>query len=143
MAKINIVRTRKFICFVQMTAEFLKLSLEERKSWIPTWNEMAKKHGLKVLFYGTTLGVREHVVVVFESAENSDSYLKFQRERQGLGTREAGKLIEYKRTITILYSARALYTPTHTNSSIFLILEYRFGLHHLNIFLRFTKRDSH
>jgi hypothetical protein len=85
-----------------MTPEFLKLSLEERKSWIPTWNEMAMKHGLKVLFYGTTLGVREHVVVVFESAENSEGYLKFQREWQGLGTPEAGKFIEYTRSITVL-----------------------------------------
>ena len=102
MAKINIVRTRKFICYVQMTPDFLKLSLEERKSWIPTWKEMAKKHGLNVLFYGTTLGVREHVVVVFESAENSEGYLKFQREWQGLGTPEAGKFIKYTRSITVL-----------------------------------------
>ena len=102
MAKINIVRTRKFICFVQMTPEFLKLSLEERKSWIPTWTDMAKKHGLNVVFYGTTLGVRENVVVVFETAENSDSYLRFQREWQGLGTPEAGKFIEYTRSITVL-----------------------------------------
>ena len=102
MAKINIVRTRKFICYVQMTPDFLKLSLEERKSWIPTWKEMAKKHGLNVLFYGTTLGVREHVVVVFESAENSEGYLKFQREWQGLGTPEAGKFIEYTRSIPVL-----------------------------------------
>ena len=102
MAKINIVRTSKFICFVQMTSEFLKLSLEERKSWIPTWTEMAKKHGLNIVFYGTTLGVREHVVVVFESTENYDNYLKFQREWQSLGTPEAGKFIEYTRSITVL-----------------------------------------
>ena len=91
----------KYICFVQMTPEFLKLSLEERKSWIPTWKEMASRHGLNVIFYGTTIGVREHVVVVFESEANSSNYMKFQREWQGLGTPEAGRFIEYTRSITV------------------------------------------
>ena len=91
----------KYICFVQMTPGFMRLSLEERKSRIPIQREMARKHGLKVLFYGTTIGVREHVVVVFESDNNANDYLKFQREWQGLGTPEAGKFIEYTRTITV------------------------------------------
>jgi hypothetical protein len=91
----------KYICFVQMTHEFLKLSLEERKSWIPKWKEMANRHGINVIFYGTTIGVREHVVVVFESEVNSDNYMKFQREWQGLGTPEAGRFIEYTRSITV------------------------------------------
>ena len=102
MAKINIVRTCKFICFVQMTPTFLKLSLEERENWILSWNTMAKKHRLNVIFYGTTLGVRENVVVVFETTENSDNYLRFQREWQGLGTPDAGKFIDYTRSITVL-----------------------------------------
>ena len=102
MAKINIGRTRKFICFVQMTPAFLKLSLEERENWILKWNTIAKKHRLKVLFYGTTLGVRENVVVIFETTETSDNYLKFHREWQGLGTPEAGKFIDYTRSITVL-----------------------------------------
>ncbi|UCH56649.1 MAG: hypothetical protein JSV18_04625 [Candidatus Bathyarchaeota archaeon] len=92
----------KYICFCQMTTEFLKLPLEERKSWVPRWTDLAKKHGLNLLFWGTTIGTREHVVFVFESNEKSDNYLKFQREWQGLGTPEAGRHIEYARSITVL-----------------------------------------
>ena len=51
----------------------MRRSLEERKSWIPDWKKLANKHELKVLFYGTTIGVREHVAVVFESEANSSS----------------------------------------------------------------------
>ena len=102
MPKINLVYTRKFICFLQMTPEFLKLSLEDRKSWIQSGKEMAKKYGLNVLFYGNPIGVREQVVVAFESAENSENYMKFQREWQGLGTPEAGKFIDSTRAITVL-----------------------------------------
>jgi hypothetical protein len=85
-----------------MTPEFLRLPLEERKERIPIWRELACKHGLKTLFWGTTLGVREHVVFVFESDVNGDNYIKFQREWQGLGTPEAVKFIEFTRSITVL-----------------------------------------
>lgn len=47
------------------------------------------------------MGVREHVVIVFESNGFSDEYMKFQREWQGLGTPDAGKYIDYTRTITV------------------------------------------
>ena len=85
-----------------MTPEFLRLPLEKRKEWIPIWRELACKHSLKMLFWGATLGVREHVVFVFESDVNGDNYIKFQREWQGLGTPEAGKFIEFTRSITVL-----------------------------------------
>lgn len=91
----------KYICFCQMTPEFLRLPLEERKKWIPNGFELAKKYGLKVLFWGNSMGVREHVVIVFESNGFSDEYMKFQREWQGLGTPDAGKYIDYTRTITV------------------------------------------
>jgi len=92
----------KYICFCQMTPEFLRLPLEKRKERIPIWRELACKHGLKMLFWGATLGVREHVVFVYESDVNGDNYIKFQREWQGLGTPEAGKFIEFTRSITVL-----------------------------------------
>ncbi len=57
---------------------------------------------MKMLFWGATIGVREHVVFVFESYVNGDNYIKFQREWQGLGTQEAGELIEFTRSITVL-----------------------------------------
>ena len=55
-----------------------------------------------MLFWGATLGVREYVVFVYESDVNGDNYFKFQREWQGLGTPEAGKFIEFTRSITVL-----------------------------------------
>lgn len=91
----------RYICYCQMTTTFLKLPLEERQRRIPEWMELAKEHGLKLLFWGSTIGVREHVVFVFESEGNSDNYMKFLREWQGLGTPVAGKYIEYTRTITV------------------------------------------
>lgn len=91
----------KYICFCQMTPKFLRLTLEERKAYIPKLSERAIKHGLKVRFWGSTIGVSEHVVVVFETNSFSDNYIKFQREWQGLGTPEAGEYIEHTRTITV------------------------------------------
>jgi hypothetical protein len=91
----------KYICFCDMTPVFLRLSLDEREKYIPKWIDLAKKHGLKVLFWGSPTGVRENVVVVLESKTLSDNYMKFQREWQGLGTTEARKFIEYTRTITV------------------------------------------
>jgi len=91
----------KYICFCQMTPTFLRMPMEERKKQIPKWIDLAKQHGLKVLFWGSTIGVREHAVVVFEANGYTDRYMKFQREWQGLGTPEVGKYIEYTRTITV------------------------------------------
>jgi hypothetical protein len=84
-----------------MAPEFLRLPIEERKAHVPKWSELAKKHGLKMLFWGTTTGIKEHTVFVFESNQNSLSFFKFQREWLGLGTDLAGTLIEYTRTITV------------------------------------------
>ena len=91
----------KYICFCQMTPTFLRMSTEEKKEQIAGCFDLAKKHGLKVLFWGSTVGVREHAVIVFEADGHSENYMKFQREWQGLGTPEAGKYIDYTRTITV------------------------------------------
>lgn len=85
-----------------MTPEFLRLPLNERKEFIPKWKELAKNNNLKILFWGSTIGIREHVAIVFESEENPDNYMKFQREWQSLGTPEAGKYISYTRSITVM-----------------------------------------
>ena len=50
-------RMVKYICFCQMTPEFLKQSLEEREAWIPKWRDIARKYGLNLLFWGSTIGV--------------------------------------------------------------------------------------
>jgi hypothetical protein len=83
-----------------MAPDFLKLTLEEREKFIPKWRKQAEKYEMKILFWGTAIGVSEHIVVVLESAEH-DNYFKFLREWQGLGTPNAGKHIEYTRTITV------------------------------------------
>ena len=84
-----------------MTSEFLKLPLEERGAQISRMKEIAKKYSLKVLFWGSTLGVREHAVVVFESKNYADNYMKFQREWQSLGTEGAGLYLKHTRTVTV------------------------------------------
>lgn len=84
-----------------MTPDFLKLSLEDRKAKLEEYTELAKVYSLKFLFCGSTLGVREHAVLVMESKECSDKVVKFLRDIQGLGTPEASKYVEYTRTVTV------------------------------------------
>jgi len=93
-------RGLKYITFCEMTTDFLKLPLEERQAIIPQWSQIAQKYGLKLLFWGMPIGVKEHIVVVLETNEN-EKYFMFQREWLGLGTPEAGKLVKNTRTITV------------------------------------------
>ncbi len=90
-----------YICFCMMTPEFLRLPLEERQAFVPRWSELAKRHGLNLLFWGTTIGVSEHATFVFESLRPTSDYFKFVREWLELGTPDAGKLISYTRTVTV------------------------------------------
>ena len=94
-------RMVKYICFCQMTSEFLQQSQEERKAQILGWRKIAKKHGLKTLFWGSTIGVKEQGVVVFEADKNHDTYTEFQREWLSLGTPDAGRYFVYTRTISV------------------------------------------
>jgi len=87
--------------FLEMTGDFLKLPLEERQGFIPRWNEVASKYGIKMLFWGLPLGVQEQVVIVYELGGNQELFFVFQREWLGLGTPEAGKYIKNTRTIIV------------------------------------------
>jgi hypothetical protein len=91
----------RFIVFLEMTSEFLKLPLEERQEFIPRWNEVASKYGIKMLFWGLPMGVSEQVVIVYELTGNQELFFVFQREWLGLGTPEAGKYIRNTRTIIV------------------------------------------
>ena len=91
----------KYITYIDLTLDFLKLSMEERQQYIRKWIRKATEYGLKTLFYGVPLGVSEHLVCVFESNSNTGKFFVFQREWLGLGTHEAGKLIHNIRTITV------------------------------------------
>jgi hypothetical protein len=84
-----------------MAPEFLKLNLDDRQAQIPEWASLAKKFGFKLMFWGPTMGVKEQAVFVFESANNSEEFFKFQREWTKLGTSDAGKFIQNMRTITV------------------------------------------
>lgn len=90
----------KYITFIEMTPEFLRLTMEEREQYVPKWKRIASKYGIKVLFYGVPIGVREHAVCVFEVNGENKKFFMFQREWLGLGTPEAGRLIKNIRTIT-------------------------------------------
>jgi len=61
----------------------------------------SKETRAKMLFWGTTMGVKEHAVFVFESNGNSGNFFNFQREWLGLGIELAGTIIYYTRTITV------------------------------------------
>ncbi|MFC1803823.1 hypothetical protein ACFL0D_07645 [Thermoproteota archaeon] len=90
----------KFITFCEMTREFLMMPLEERQKKIPKWSQIAQKYGVKVIFWGMPIGVKEHIVIVYETGDNQ-KYFLFQREWLGLGTPIAGKYIKNTRTITV------------------------------------------
>jgi hypothetical protein len=91
----------RFIIFLEMTPEFLKLPIEERQAFIPRWNQTAAKYGIKMVFWGLPLGVMEHVVMVYELAGNQEIFFMFQREWLEWGTPEAGKYIRNTRTIIV------------------------------------------
>lgn len=91
----------KYITFIELTPEFLRLPMEERTGFVPRWTKMASKHGVKVVFWGMPIGVKENVVCVFETQVDNEHFFKFQREWLGLGTPEAGKYIKSTRTITV------------------------------------------
>jgi len=91
----------RFIVFLDVTPEFARLPLEERRSFIIKWNQTASKYGIKMLFWGLPLGVREDVIIVYELTGSQDLFFLFQREWLGLGTSEAGKYIGKTRTIVV------------------------------------------
>ena len=72
-----------------------------RQEFIPRWNEVASKYGIKMLFWGLPMGVSEQVVIVYELTGNQELFFVFQREWLGLGTPEAGKYIRNTRTIIV------------------------------------------
>jgi hypothetical protein len=84
-----------------MAQDFLKLSLDEKKKLISNWSKIAHSHGIKVLFWGSTLGLKEHGVVVFDTNGNTEKFLKYKREWLALGTPDAGKFIQYVRIVTV------------------------------------------
>ncbi|MCK5420702.1 MAG: hypothetical protein KAJ08_00965 [Deltaproteobacteria bacterium] len=91
----------KYITFCEMTPEFLKLQLEERQQFVKSWGRIASDFGIKIVFWGMPIGVREHVVCVFEANGNEEKFFKFQREWLALGTKDAGKYIRNTRSIPV------------------------------------------
>jgi hypothetical protein len=84
-----------------MTPSFQKLELNEKQKLITKWSRLAHTHGFKVLFWGSTLGLKEHGVVVFDSNGSPNKFLKYKREWLALGTPDAGKYIVYVRIVTV------------------------------------------
>ena len=92
----------KYITFIELTSEFLRLPMEERRGYVPKWSQLASRHGVKVVFWGMPMGVEENVVCVFETHDDNEAFFKFQREWLGLGTPEAGKYVKNTRIITVV-----------------------------------------
>ena len=93
--------TVKYITFIELTSEFLRLSMDERRGYVPKWSRLASRHGVKVVFWGMPMGVKENVVCVFETQGDNENFFKFQREWLGLGTPEAGRYVKNTRIITV------------------------------------------
>lgn len=91
----------KYITFCEMTPEFLKLSLDERQQFVKNWVRVASDYGIKMMFWGMPMGVKEHLVCVFEANGNDEKFFKFQREWLGLGTEDAGKYVRNTRSIPV------------------------------------------
>jgi len=91
----------KYIIFVESTPEFLQLPMEKRLGYVPKWSQLASRHGVKVVFWGMPMGVKENVVCVFETQSGKDAFFKFQREGLGPGTPDACKRIKGTRTIQV------------------------------------------
>lgn len=84
-----------------MTTEFLKLQLDERKQFVQTWGRIASDYGIKIVFWGMPIGVKEHIVCVFDVNGNDAKFFEFQREWLSLGTDDAGRYIRNTRSITV------------------------------------------
>lgn len=84
-----------------MTQSFLKLDLDEKQKLIAKWSKLAHIHGIKVMFWGSTLGLKEHGAVVFDCNGTPNKFLKYKREWLALGTQDAGKYIQYIRIVTV------------------------------------------
>jgi len=93
--------TVKYITFIELTPEFLRLPMDERRSFVLKWSRLASKHGLKIVFWGMPMGVKENVVCVFETQGDNEAFFKFQRAWLGLGTPEAGRYVKNTRIITV------------------------------------------
>ena len=92
----------KYITFIELTREFLQLPMEERKGYVPKWSQLASRYGVRIVFWGMPMGVKENVVCVFETQCDDENFFKFQREWLGLGTPEAGKYVKNTRTIAVV-----------------------------------------
>ena len=92
----------RYITFIELTPEFLRLPMDERRGFVQRWSQLASRHGVKVVFWGMPMGVKENVVCVFETKGDNENFFKFQREWLGLGTPEAGKYIKNIRTIAVV-----------------------------------------
>jgi hypothetical protein len=91
----------KCITFLELTKEFLRLSLDEREGNIREWIQLASKYGIRVLFYGVPLGVKEDAVFVLEYIGRNERFFNFMREWLELGTPDAVRFIKNTRTITV------------------------------------------
>ena len=98
---IGLKKMVKYICFCMMAKGFLKLDIEEKKKLISEWSKLAHSHGIKVMFLGSSLGIKEHGVVAFDTNGSTEKFLKFKRKWLSLGTQDAGKYLQYIRVVTV------------------------------------------
>ena len=85
----------KYICYCAVSPEGRALGSEDWMKYFAKEDELAKKHGVTVLFRGTPYGVSESYVTVYETDKPVDGLAKLITES------ERGKYVESARTITV------------------------------------------
>jgi len=85
----------KYICYCDVSPEGRVLGSEGWKKVFAKEDELAKKHGVTVLFRGTPYGVSESYVTVYETDKPVDGLAKLISES------ERGKYVVSARTITV------------------------------------------
>lgn len=87
-----------FISYIQVSTEWAKATMDERKNFFTKIKESAKEHGFNLLFLGNPWGVIESIAVIFESENCLEKYVEWRRAFGQLGL---PAYIQASRTITI------------------------------------------
>ncbi|MBA7651767.1 hypothetical protein ES703_59587 [subsurface metagenome] len=88
-----------FINYCQMSDEWAKATIEERKKFYDKTKESAKEHGLDLIFFGPPWGVIESATMVLTSEKSLDNYYNWRIAGAQLGL---PAYIQASRTVILL-----------------------------------------
>lgn len=86
----------KYLCFCELTPEGQNQTRDQWKEYFDKEDEIAKKHGIDVLFRGAAYGVLESVLSVYETEKPIDALSQVYQEAG------RGQYVAAARTLTIV-----------------------------------------